>query len=122
MEDSHMLLYSLIQDKQLAYMAVFDGHGGRAAAEWCGEHLHEYLQEEIKNEGDMATCMDRAFRKADEHIIGDSGIASGTTAAVCVISADSVRYDTNILQVMGCKLRRCADCIVEEQKSPEIIL
>ncbi|KAI9609481.1 hypothetical protein H4Q26_007438 [Puccinia striiformis f. sp. tritici PST-130] len=43
MEDSHSFLYSFGDVDGQGYFAVFDGHAGKHAAEWCGQWFHEYL-------------------------------------------------------------------------------
>lgn len=41
MEDSHAFVYDYGNIPGQGYFAVFDGHAGKHAAEWCGEHFHE---------------------------------------------------------------------------------
>ncbi|MBW0549048.1 hypothetical protein O181_088763 [Austropuccinia psidii MF-1] len=43
MEDAHSFLYSFGDLHGQGYFAIFDGHAGKHAAEWCGEWFHEYL-------------------------------------------------------------------------------
>ncbi|PLW45125.1 hypothetical protein PCASD_04572 [Puccinia coronata f. sp. avenae] len=47
MEDSHSFLYSYGGVDGQGYFAVFDGHAGKHAAEWCGQWFHEYLLHEL---------------------------------------------------------------------------
>lgn len=49
MEDSHSFLYSYGGVDGQGYFAVFDGHAGKHAAEWCGQWFHEYLLHELIN-------------------------------------------------------------------------
>ena len=41
MEDSHALIAPFNQMHGQGFFAVFDGHAGKHAAEWCGQHFHE---------------------------------------------------------------------------------
>ena len=41
MEDSHALIAPFNQVHGQGFFAVFDGHAGKHAAEWCGQHFHE---------------------------------------------------------------------------------
>jgi len=41
MEDSHALVAPFNQVHGQGFFAVFDGHAGKHAAEWCGQHFHE---------------------------------------------------------------------------------
>jgi protein phosphatase 2C family protein 2/3 len=40
MEDAHTQLLSLNNDRNSAFFAVYDGHGGAKVAEYAGKHLH----------------------------------------------------------------------------------
>lgn len=41
MEDSHALVAPFNRVHGQGFFAVFDGHAGKHAAEWCGQHFHE---------------------------------------------------------------------------------
>ena len=43
MEDSHSFVYDFGGVVGQGYFAVFDGHAGKHAAEWCGQNFHEFL-------------------------------------------------------------------------------
>lgn len=43
MEDAHSFVADFAGVRGQGYFAVFDGHAGKHAAEWCGEHFHEEL-------------------------------------------------------------------------------
>jgi protein phosphatase PTC2/3 len=43
MEDAHTQILSLNNDKNSAFFAVYDGHGGSRVAEYAGNHLHERI-------------------------------------------------------------------------------
>ena len=43
MEDAHTQLLSFNNDKNSAFFAVYDGHGGPKVAEYAGMHLHSKI-------------------------------------------------------------------------------
>lgn len=47
MEDAHSFVADFAGVRGQGYFAVFDGHAGKHAAEWCGEHFHEELIEAL---------------------------------------------------------------------------
>ncbi|THG94881.1 hypothetical protein EW145_g8058 [Phellinidium pouzarii] len=43
MEDSYSFVVDFASVRGQGYFAVFDGHAGKYAAEWCGQYFHEHL-------------------------------------------------------------------------------
>lgn len=41
MEDAYSFIVDFAGVRGQGYFAVFDGHAGKYAAEWCGGHFHE---------------------------------------------------------------------------------
>lgn len=41
MEDAHAFVYDFGGVKGQGFFSIFDGHAGKHAAEWCGQHFHE---------------------------------------------------------------------------------
>lgn len=41
MEDAHSFVIDFDNIRGQGFFAVFDGHAGKHAAEWCGQHFHE---------------------------------------------------------------------------------
>lgn len=50
MEDAHSFVADFGGVRGQGYFAVFDGHAGKHAAEWCGQHFHEKLLEKLLEE------------------------------------------------------------------------
>jgi len=70
----------------LSYFAVFDGHGGARAAEFCGERLCGLLAAELSNE--PADALKRALAKLEEEwlaVARAEELMDGTTAAVALL-------------------------------------
>jgi len=75
------------QHANFMIFAVFDGHGGKKAADYAKEHLPQVLSEELTADGsDPGQCLLRAFEKTDEKFIsGSEGAQDGCTATACLI-------------------------------------
>jgi protein phosphatase PTC1 len=56
MEDAHSFVYDFAGVRGQGFFAVFDGHAGKDAAEWCGYHFHEVR---ISSRSDLSTHADR---------------------------------------------------------------
>lgn len=41
MEDSHTFVYDFGGVRGQGFFGVFDGHAGKASAEWCGKYLYQ---------------------------------------------------------------------------------
>ena len=83
------------------FFAVFDGHGGRSAAAWCGEHFHKVLARNLAHARSsgvrvpdpphtpVAEIMDQTFAEVDSCLTADQGIYSGCTAIVALLRPES---------------------------------
>jgi serine/threonine protein phosphatase PrpC len=71
-------------------LAVFDGHGGSAASQFCSDWLSSYIRK--KNEyypENMALAVKSAFTRIDRDFIS-SGLLDGTTACAVTIAGKRV--------------------------------
>lgn len=41
MEDAHSFVVDFDSIRGQGYFAIFDGHAGKHAAEWCGRYFHQ---------------------------------------------------------------------------------
>jgi protein phosphatase PTC1 len=104
MEDSHSFVVDFDSIRGQGFFAVFDGHAGKHAAEWCGSHFHEvcspclfrrsawltrlqHLLEAIHASSNLriTDVLNQAFHTVDEHLsrmceASDGKIHSGCTA------------------------------------------
>lgn len=99
-QDSHAFFYDFGGVKDQGFFAVYDGHGGKSAAAWCGEHFHELLLKNLTppdppshREGEAKSgefivpvleVLDQTFAEADSYLNGAHGIFSGCTAIVAL--------------------------------------
>jgi len=98
MEDAHTHLLSLNNDKNAAFFAVYDGHGGSKVAEYAGNHLHERIfNQPTFKDGNITDAIRKGFLALDEDMLGDEDMKeelAGTTA-ICVIIKDKKIYCGN---------------------------
>ena len=58
---------------------MFDGHGGKKAADYAKDHLPQVLSEELTaDDSDPGQCLLRAFEKTDEKFISGSEVRAVT--------------------------------------------
>ncbi|NXH18504.1 PPM1K phosphatase, partial [Bucco capensis] len=78
--------------EDVLYFAVYDGHGGAAAADFCEKHMEKYIKEYLAEEVNLENVLRRAFleiNKAYERhaqLSADATLVnSGTTATVALL-------------------------------------
>ncbi|KAL6134212.1 hypothetical protein ACLB2K_066445 [Fragaria x ananassa] len=72
MEDAHAALLDL--DNSTSFFGVYDGHGGKAVANFCAKYLHlQVLNQEAYLTGDLGTSLHKAFLRMDEMMRGQRG-------------------------------------------------
>jgi len=80
-------------DPSLAYMAVYDGHGGTGVANYLKDHLHEFIlaQPEYR-EGDVPEAVLKAFLAVDNELrsYGNATELTGSTATCLLIKHGEV--------------------------------
>lgn len=69
------------------YFAIFDGHAGTFAADWCGKKLHIILEEVIKKNPNtpIPELLDQTFTTVDTQLEKLPIKNSGCTAAIAVL-------------------------------------
>lgn len=103
MEDTHTILRRFGNEPGSGYFAIFDGHAGKAAAEFVGNNLHDVLldvQRESSSDRPVTDILGEAFVKMDEILCSTKGIYAGCTAVVAL-----VRYEERVIPSTGEKSR-----------------
>ncbi|GAA6052452.1 hypothetical protein JCM3770_001120 [Rhodotorula araucariae] len=90
MEDAHSFIYDFGGIRGQGYFAVFDGHAGKHAAEWCGHHFHEHLLDNLRKAPSMAIpdLLNATFHTVDtklSELAAQGGTHSGCTAVTCFL-------------------------------------
>lgn len=78
--------------EEVLYFAVYDGHGGPAAADFCHTHMEKCVIDLLPREKDLETVLTMAFLETDKafssyaHLSADASLlTSGTTATVALL-------------------------------------
>ncbi|KAI5788762.1 phosphatase 2C-like domain-containing protein, partial [Pyronema domesticum] len=99
MEDTHSYLYNFLapkdssassedlQDTDNGYFAIFDGHAGTYAADWCGRKLHTILEDTIRKYPNtpIPELLDATFTNCDGQLEKLPVKNSGCTAVCAVL-------------------------------------
>ncbi|KAJ8608766.1 hypothetical protein CTAYLR_007813 [Chrysophaeum taylorii] len=94
MEDVYMVNGSIQDDPSKCYFAVFDGHAGSRAAEYCGQRLLDNITSTAAwRRGDMKEAMRYGIQRTEQSYLRAALSASprwfdGTTAVVCVVTSN----------------------------------
>lgn len=78
----------LEDDPELAFFAVYDGHGGTGVANYLKDHLHEFILDQSEyREGNIEEAVLKAFLQVDEELrtYGTATELTGSTATAILI-------------------------------------
>ncbi|KAI9836527.1 MAG: Protein phosphatase 2C 1 [Thelocarpon superellum] len=78
---------SKVVETDNGYFAVFDGHAGTFAADWCGKKLHLILEEAIRKNPNtpIPELLDQTFTNVDQQLDKLPLKNSGCTAVIAVL-------------------------------------
>lgn len=133
MEDVHTYVANFAERLDWGYFAIFDGHAGKQAARWCGNNLHNLIEQAIvtqesenkqklEKNHDFRDTLNDSFIKADELINEEGSGNSGCTAAVVVLvwesSEESNLNDPNDLNDndKSKNIDTCLDYIIQKHR------
>lgn len=94
MEDRHVVIPTSEDDSNITIYAVFDGHGGEAAAEYCKDHIGDVLSESLYGPSSTpSSALTYAFKTIDERFLDLAQVRKmddGTTALVALTNDSEV--------------------------------
>jgi protein phosphatase PTC1 len=108
------------------YFAIFDGHAGTFAADWCGKKLHIILEEIIRKNPNVPIpeLLDQTFTSVDAQLEKLPLKNSGCTAVAAVLrwedripNAQSATGSTPIAPATAAALKAADEALKNEQKS-----
>lgn len=79
-----------------AFYAIYDGHAGRHAADYCAEHMHENIASRVKEGADndsVRKAIMEGFKETDERYIAlcaENNLRDGCCAVTATIVRDTV--------------------------------
>jgi serine/threonine protein phosphatase PrpC len=76
------------------YYALFDGHGGREAAQYCAENLHFMIAQRYVAGESLQPVIKEAIYEINRQVTS-RWIFAGTTAAIAIIADDQI-YTANV--------------------------
>ncbi|KAJ2082757.1 phosphatase 2C [Coemansia sp. RSA 988] len=95
MEDAHYHKYGFDGIKDQSFMAIFDGHAGRQAAQWCGDNFADMFRKLASEHSDesITEVLNRAFIEADRRLASEVRTNSGCTAVVAFVKVEDSAKD-----------------------------
>jgi len=94
MEDTHYYEDNYRGDPSSGYFGVYDGHGGKEAADYVAEHLHKNLANCLDEGLSVKDAFKKAFVDTDNEIGAQNIHIAGTTVAVALIKSDEAGVKT----------------------------
>ncbi|KAK0573192.1 hypothetical protein LWI29_004166 [Acer saccharum] len=92
MEDTHKIVSCLQANSNKSFFGVYDGHGGKMAAEFVAENLHTNVFEMMKNckgEKEKEAAVKAGYLKTDHEFL-KQGLASGACCVTALIEGQEV--------------------------------
>ncbi|XP_068043943.1 protein phosphatase Mn(2+)-dependent 1K isoform X2 [Anomalospiza imberbis] len=68
--------------EDILYFAVYDGHGGAAAADFCDKYMKKYIKEFLAEEENLENVLSKAFLEIDKAYERHANLSADGTAAV----------------------------------------
>jgi len=108
MEDTHKRIDNVHTDlpdisiknySQVAYYAVYDGHGGAQTAEMVVERLHpQIFKSDHFNEGNVEAAIHQGFQEMDKYVVDEANKQNSLHGCTCVccLVLDGKVYFANI--------------------------
>ncbi|KAF9060651.1 phosphatase 2C-like domain-containing protein [Rhodocollybia butyracea] len=92
MEDAHSFVTDFGNVRGQGFFAIFDGHAGKHAAEWCGTHFHQCFLDSLRSSPEMNVpdVLNKTFHQVDASLSqmceeSEGKIHSGCTAVTAFL-------------------------------------
>jgi protein phosphatase PTC1 len=110
MEDTHSYIYDFhIKGSDSGYFAIFDGHAGKGAAEFCGKNFHHIFSKQLLQASEgigVPEILDRTFVECDRELDKLSSGGSNRTSGCTAVVAYTRWEDRNVPDVHAMKKER----------------
>ncbi|CAE6462452.1 unnamed protein product [Rhizoctonia solani] len=92
MEDAYSFIVDFADVRGQGYFAIFDGHAGKHAAEWCGQNFHKKLLGNLNEYNEpIPDTLNRTFHAVDREL--SDMAAQGTTHSGCTAVTAFLRLE-----------------------------
>ncbi|KAG9099225.1 Protein phosphatase 2C 1 [Ceratobasidium sp. UAMH 11750] len=92
MEDAYSFVVDFAGVRGQGYFAIFDGHAGKHAAEWCGHNFHQkFLSMLSEFDEPVPDIFNRTFHAVDKEL--SEMAAQGTTHSGCTVVTAFLRLE-----------------------------
>ncbi|XP_031478707.1 probable protein phosphatase 2C 14 [Nymphaea colorata] len=110
MEDSHKIISGYRGDPKKGFFGVYDGHGGRNAAEYVAENLHKHVLEMAeKYEGlSKVEAAKSAYLRTDKEFL-----SKGLNSGVCCVTAFIEDGEIIVSNLGDCRAVICRGGVAE---------
>ncbi|KAL5528078.1 MGPP2CL-1 [Sanghuangporus sanghuang] len=104
MEDAYSFVVDFARIRGQGYFAVFDGHAGKYAAEWCGQHFHEKLLSQLQEHPDLLIpdVLNYTFHTVDSNLSAiaaeNDKMHSGCTAVTAFLRIEDSNGKQSFLE------------------------
>ncbi|TDL22595.1 protein serine/threonine phosphatase 2C [Rickenella mellea] len=125
MEDAYSFIVDFAGVRGQGYFAVFDGHAGKYAAEWCGGHFHEHLLEVLRTNSTspIPDVLNRTFHSVDSSLSAiaakDDKMHSGCTAVMAFIRIEDAHGGQSFLEQSPVNSPRVSEPSINISDRPE---
>ncbi|KAJ4753000.1 Protein phosphatase 2C family protein [Rhynchospora pubera] len=85
MEDVYEARTGTVSGQLVGFFAVYDGHGGKRAAEYVKDNLYNIIVGHPSFFPDTRTALEEAYNKMDEELLSTNIVQDGSTASTVVI-------------------------------------
>ncbi|EXB82549.1 putative protein phosphatase 2C 14 [Morus notabilis] len=89
MEDTHRIFSCFRGNSDKRFFGVYDGHGGKKAAEFVAENLHNNVLEMMENCKEKDEAVKAGYLKTDQDFL-KQGLSSGACCVTAVIEGEEV--------------------------------
>ncbi|KAJ1304285.1 hypothetical protein OPQ81_005445 [Rhizoctonia solani] len=92
MEDAYSFIVDFANVRGQGYFAIFDGHAGKHAAEWCGQNFHKKLLGHLEEYDEpIPDILNRTFHSVDREL--SEMAAQGATHSGCTAVTAFLRLE-----------------------------
>ncbi|KAF8502302.1 protein serine/threonine phosphatase 2C [Russula emetica] len=95
MEDAHSYVFDYDGVHGQGFFAVFDGHAGKEAADWCGKNFHQYMLSTLQAnpEANVPEIYNQTFHKVDTSLSKISEDSQGKIHSGCTAVTAFLRIE-----------------------------